>query len=348
MVLVRCVQTDLPKSDRKRVTDAVRVLYERIVDGEESSKEVSKKKNKAGRLGDYCKSLKQSLDNAFQPHWHVLAGNSLGFACKYRKQSCGVWHIFPPDKENKDNNTKSERLMVVIWKSPGIEVITPESEEVEGEKAETEKLEADDKIESENARPAEDSALPETQPAAGSASLHVIQPHAADIEAGSEVERVIGVLRESVRQNSSAEAVKLSKLIRRHLTKEVGTIWHVAVGRDFVIEPAVNRTNFVLASLGKDYHIVCFQHEQKDPPRINWKRIISSLPWLLVVLICFGYMMFHNICEKDDRAQPAKERSGLSLYLYNRICTKEDWEMEFGVMALLTLASSLIAKKMCK
>jgi len=321
MVLVRCAQTDLPKKNRKSVTDAVRLHYERIVEGDDSSKDASKKRNKAGRLGDYVKALKKSLDTAFSPHWHVMAGNSLGFACKNRKQTVGVWHIMPVGKDGQD--LKSEgRLMVVIWKSPGIEPALTD--------AEREAAKSDPKADDETS---------------GASNLHIVQPDISKEEDGSEVMAAVGVLKDVVGKHASADPVDLAKMVRRRLTMELGTIWHVSAGREFVIEPAENCRNFVLATFGKDMHIVCFQHEQFDESRIQWKKIISALPYLMVTIICFGYMGFQNLCMGDG---PTKGANMFIRFFENRVCSKKDWEFEFGMLAIATMACSFVAKKLLK
>merc|ERR1712085_178194 len=98
----------------------------------------------------------------------------------------------------------------------------------------------------------------------GALPLHVVRPAAADVEEGSEVSRAIAVMHDVLRENSSEDVQELSKLLRRRLTKELGTIWHIAAGSNFIIEPAENCRNFVLASFSKDMRIVCFQHEQMN------------------------------------------------------------------------------------
>lgn len=313
--------------------------------GRRRPKKAAKKRNKAGRLGDFVKALKQSLDNAYKPHWHVMAGNSLGFACKNRQRTVGVWHITPVAKDGKELKV-GWRLMVVIWKSPGLEPLSPglldRERNVDSAEEATEGTAASSTVD-ESKSASRENATP------GASSLHIVQPPAAEVGEGSEVESAIAVLRDVASKNAALEAVELSKLLRRRLTKELGVIWHVAVGREFVIEPATCCRNYVLATLGKDLHVVCFQHEQMEGDKIQWRKIISGLPWLLVVFVCFGYMAFQNLCEKKDATgQPLRGRTGLNGWFERRVCMKEDWEMEFGIMAIVSVATSFVAKRLFK
>lgn len=303
------------------MTDAVKLLYERVVDGEESTKETSKKRNRAGRLGDFVRALKTSLDKAYKPNWHVMAGNSLGFACKNRGRTVGVWHIFT-DEDDKD---KGERLMVVIWKSPLLE---PQSE-------------GDDAS-------AASSAGEAAEGSTGEHSLHLIQPLAADVQEGSQVDRTIGIVRDIISRSASADNVEIAKRLRRRLTAELGTIWHVAVGREFVIEPATDCRNFVMGCFRKDVHVVCFQHEQAAEQKLDLRKILTSLPYLLVVFICFGYMAFTNICGQGSFTSPSTGSNFLVRFVENRVCTKQDWEWELGIAAIASVSTSVFAKKFLK
>lgn len=325
MVIVRCAGLELPKHDRKNATQAVKVLYERICEGEEFWKDGKKKaSSKADRLKAFTKALKESLDNAYKPDWHVMAGNAMAFACKKRDQTVGIWHLLPTNKDgtqSKDHISSGEKLMVVIWKSPGIEVLPSDL-------------------------PAEDVADADSTPKEGGASLRVLQPIEKDVEADSEVAKVIALVRDLVRRSAPGDNTKLAETVRRHLTRDFGTIWHVAVGPEFTIQPAADCRNFILASF-KDSHIVCFQHEQFCGTSIQWNKVISSLPWLLVVIVCFGYMTFQNVC---DATKPESSRGGNALirFFENNVCSKKDWETEFGTVAAIAVSLSFVAKKFFK
>jgi len=183
----------------------------------------------------------------------------------------------------------------------------------------------------------------------GAPSVHVVRPAAGEVEEGSEVATAIAVIRDVLQENSAADAVDLSKLLRRRLTKELGTIWHVAAGSNFIIEPAENCRNFVLASFGKDMRIVCFQHEQMNGNRIEWTKVLSSLPWLMVVLACFIYMSFQGICsDKTETSGPGRGSNFAVRWFEENLCTKKDWESEVGLMVVITLGVSLAAKKYLK
>lgn len=219
--------------------------------------------------------------------------------------------------------TGEGRLMVVIWQSPGLELPSRDP--------------ADDKATGEGEAVGHDS--PEGP------SLHMVRPAATEIEEGSEVATVVDVMRDVVRNNASAEAIDLSKLLRRRLTKELSTIWHVAAGRDFVIEPAEDCRNFVLASFGKDMRIVCFQHEQRKGTSIDWNKVLSAIPWLLVVIACFVYMAFQTICGSEESSRGTNM---VIRYFEENVCTKKDWETEVGMGVVVTMGVSFAAKKYFK
>lgn len=99
--VLKLLRTDLPAQHRRPVQDAVLLLYKSIVLSED------KKATKEQKWKGFAGALQGSLDKSLGPQWHVLLGTSLGFACKYRKQSVAIWRI--------------DQVMIVIWRSPGTE-----------------------------------------------------------------------------------------------------------------------------------------------------------------------------------------------------------------------------------
>mmetsp|Transcript_159831 Transcript_159831/g.298008 ORF Transcript_159831/g.298008 Transcript_159831/m.298008 type:complete len:332 (+) Transcript_159831:66-1061(+) len=323
MAIVALVKTDLPRTQRKPLTDVVKVLYGRIV--ESDGEDASKKRNMAGRLGDFATTLRKTLDDQLKPHWHVLIGKNIGFACKKRNTTMGVFQI------GTGKEKKSERIMVVIWKSPGIEPPDdpPPPSSATGE--------------------SEEAAQPEAKNggSTGSTAFHVVQP--TKVEKDSEEETAISALRELMCQHSTCSDVQeLAQIIRRKLTSELGTIWHVAAGADFVAAPAENCRNHIVASAGKTpMRVVCWQHEQVTGNMIDWKKITSAAPYAVVVFLCFAYMLFQNLCVADA-VWPERElslRESASKWLHGKVCKHPDWEVNFGTYAVGTVAVAFVGKK---
>jgi hypothetical protein len=345
MVLqVKCVQTDLPKDHRKSVVEAVRKIYLGIVEGEESWKDSSKKRNIAGRWGDFARSLKRSLDNAYKPHWHVMVGTSIGFACKHRKKSVALLYIM-----GGTDMKPGEKLTVVIWKSPGTE--GPRKESETPAQAQAESSDAKEDVNEAESMPG-NAVVVETREA--SYTFHVVRPNEAEVETGSEVHTTISVLRSilqpdpasSAEQGPPKDSAELAQLVRNRLTVELSTIWHVAVGRDFVLEPAEDSRNFVSASFGKE-RIVCFQHEQPEAKAIDWFRIASTFPYAVMTLLGCLYMACKMIC-KPGEGGSVKSTNMAVRFVDDRICTKEDWEYELGIASVLAIGLSVVVKRLLR
>lgn len=110
----KLVRSDLPAKDRKRFTDAVIQMWDKHVTNGAGNRQKSQEKSRERRWEAFASALKVSLDKNLGAHWHVLCGTSLGYACKKRNKTMGVWRI--------------EECMVLIWKSPGIEEISKDAE----------------------------------------------------------------------------------------------------------------------------------------------------------------------------------------------------------------------------
>merc|ERR1711974_588077 len=108
----------------------------------------------------------------------------------------------------------------------------------------------------------------------------------------------------------------LAQSLRRQLTASFGTIWHVAVGNDFVVEAAEDRRNFVLMTTGK-LRVVCFQHEQfKGGSNFDFGKLVSSLPYLVLFALCMCFMTMSSVC-KDEQPDP---QSPFRAMLHRRLC----------------------------
>jgi len=336
------VQSNLPPKDNRPIAEAVRSLYLRIVEGEE--KDSSKKRNKAGKWKDFARALRLSLDQSFGAHWHVLVGQSFGFHCKSTQMAKLVIGGC------KDVKT-GEPLIVIIWKSPSVEPPTSESSQTAPKTIESS---SDSKAED----PVSDSKLEETdntveEPGNTSVSsrFHLLQPSDNEIEAGSEMETTVNVLRDVLQSDYPKDTADLARHVRRCLTEKVGTIWHVIAG-DYVLDHAEDCGISVTASLAKD-KITCFRHVQTYPQMIDWRRLASSIPYVVIVFVCFTYMAFHTVCKRDTAkdsviSEPYRPRSYFAQAVEDNICSKPDWDFELGVVAVITVVSSFVAKRLLR
>uniref|UniRef100_A0A7S1S5M3 Dynein light chain n=1 Tax=Alexandrium catenella TaxID=2925 RepID=A0A7S1S5M3_ALECA len=315
---VICLRTDLPLKQRKPVQDAVRQLYQNIVkNGPED-----KKRGQKAHWGAFARALKGSLDKSFEPHWHVLIGTNLGFACKKVDHSMGLWRI--------------GETSVVIWKSPGFEgpQASPGASSSAAAPAEDT---AADAAEARAGGADASAAPPAANGSASATSLRVHEP--TTVEAGSEVERTIALLREEIAASSTTDVQELAQALRRRLMSELGPIWHVVTGTDFVAEVAEDSRNHVVATAGK-HRIVCFQHEQLVEGRIDFGRILSSLPYLLMVFFCFGYMTLNSVCQDT----PPSADNALALAIRSRCC-HDGWEQDMFAVGGCSLVALFVSRK---
>lgn len=322
MAQARLCRTDLAPKDRKAIQVAVSVLYSRLVKGVED-----KKRSRATRWADFARALKASLDQNKEPHWHVLVGTSVGFACKKRNKTMAVFRI--------------DDCMVVLWKSPGIEEVngvtdTGADQAVDsagdGEcKAVPEEGEGEGEVESKAAG----------SRAGGSSASNVRVMQPSEVEAGSSEEGVIKVLQEELR-HPPADLQELAQGVRRRLTADFGTVWHVVAGADFVIEAAENRRNFVMVTVGK-IRVVCFQHEQFGgglASLFSWQKVLAVMPYLLVVGLILGYTVLSSLCKERD-VPPDKK---IALWLQQRLCS-DDWEHNLGLVGVVAMAVVMVVRK---
>jgi len=328
MVQVRLLQADLPKNQRTPITEAVRLLYERSQKNFEknrSSREHSGRGGKATARDEFVRVLKGSLDKSLEPGWHVLCGKTAGFACKKRDGTVAVFRLVV---------NASQQLDVIIWKSPGLEVLTPEdTKEPETSSADGNNHDSVVQEDVSSEAPAEDC----EQVQRGKNSLNVLEP--SSVEPGSGEDRTIQVLRACTENlgKSEPDVKALAQDIRRALTAELGTIWHVIVGSDFSAEVAEDRRNCVLAVVGKT-RILCFQHEQFTKSSIDYVKIIKALPYLIFVFLFFAYISLRNSCSEEAL------QAGSLTWIQKQICST-DWEQYLAGGAACVLASLFMGKK---
>lgn len=300
MVEVRVLRTDLPAKHRKPILEAVELLYTRHV------KSAGDKQNKNTRRANFAQALKQSLDESFGFHWHILVGEKIGFACKKRNETMGVWKI---------SDGSDAAVMVVIWQSPGIE----EPEPAAGDAGEE----------------------PQEAQAAGQASVRVLEP--AKVEEGSETASVVASLRSELGRRGdlgTVDSQELAQVLRRRLTTDIGPIWHLAVGHDFVLEAAEDRRNHVALVAGK-VRVVCFRHEQfKGGSNVDFGKILASLPYLFLAIFCLGYMTLTSVCKEEPAAAESSFRAGIR----QRFCHL-DWENYLSYFAGAALVCLFLGRR---
>ncbi|CAE8638267.1 unnamed protein product [Polarella glacialis] len=202
--------------------------------------------------------------------------------------------------------------MVVIWRSPGIEEV--------------------DKVVKDEPGPTVDSK---------ELAFKVIQP--SEIEAGTQLEQIVAAVQDELPRLPEDGQV-LAQALRRRLTADFGTVWHVVAGTDFVIEAAEDRRNFLMVSIGK-LRVVCFQHEQFMGSggllsMIDWNKILQSIPYFLMIVLCFLYMTLTNLCQ-EGRGE-VKLQIGKRLQAY--MCS-DDWENNLGMLGACVLGSSFCMRK---
>lgn len=284
MAEVRILRTDLPAKHRKPILQAVQLLHSRIFTGSGG-----KEKKINAQRAEFARQLKASLDESFEPHWHVLVGAKSGFACKKRNESMAIF--------------KMGDSQVVIWQSPGLE---PLEDKDALAPAENETKEGDG---------AEDGPASSSKPV----KVQVLEPE--DPQSDSEEARVIAALKEELTAPVGDEDPQvLAQRLRKRLTTDFGTIWHVIAGPDFVAEGAADRRNHVLLTAGK-VRVLCFQHEQfKGGTKVEWEKLMKSLPYFLLMVFCLGYMTMTAVCGEADSSS-----SPIRTHMRATLC-QGDWE----------------------
>lgn len=305
MVESRLIRSELPSKQRKYIQDALNKLYSELVKNSDD-----KKRSKLLRWADFAKAFRDSLDGSCGAFWHVLVGQQLGFACKKRNQTVGIWKI--------------DDCMVVIWKSPGFEP--------------PEQVAATAAVVAATVGAAEGSAAAQGH---GDAKLQVLQP--SEMDDASELKSMVASIREELR-TAPIDNQELAQVLRQRLTTDFGTIWHVMTGTEFVVEAAESRRNFLLATIGKT-RIVAFQHEQIMGStlleRVDFWKLLSTLPYLCMLLVCFGYMTLSSVCreDKDTAAMGTTARR-----MRDNMCY-QDWENHIGMLGVFGMGLFFIVKK---
>jgi len=228
------------------------------------------------------------------------------------------WHVLVGEKLGfackKRNQTMAlfrvEESMVIIWQSPGIEAPEPAAE-------------------------AADVAEEGSRVADASPNIKVLEPE--KLEDGSTTADVVAALRSELAGADTGDTQELASALRTRLTADFGTIWHVAAGNDFVLEAAENRRNHVLLSANK-MRIVCFQHEQvQGGIKVDWVKLLGSLPYLLLGIFCFAYMCLNLLCK--DKPDPSQMHS-----IRNRVCGT-DWEGNLKYVPVAALVCLFVSKR---
>jgi len=208
------------------------------------------------QLWNTTKDQKHKTDAA---HWAAFARV---FRASLDQSLGGGWHVVVGNHFSyalkKRNETMGEwkvgeKCRVIIYQSPATEPPLPPRETQEDEVVD----------------------------ARGAATLKVLSP--PKVEAGSQLERVVDNIRESVRHCEISDAAAL----RVRLTEGFGPVWHVVTGNEFAFEPAQGNRNFVSCSSGKA-KVVCCQHEQEPQMTVNWRRFWATTPWIILFILLMG------------------------------------------------------------
>eukprot|EP00916_Digyalum_oweni_P025807 GHVL01042494.1.p1 GENE.GHVL01042494.1~~GHVL01042494.1.p1 ORF type:complete len:300 (-),score=49.73 GHVL01042494.1:330-1229(-) len=262
---------DLPSKDGKFIKEAAEHLYEKY-----------KKKNKKTVFNtsldqvQFLEQLQKVLDLKFKPAWHVVGGDSFGYAARFALKSVCELQI-------------KSSLKLICYKSPGHEMpleraVVSELQNFEGEKNNR----------SFNVTEAKDllSSVSDTQ---------------QDTNVASEIVARV------VQYDWDDDVKKLAQRIRLRLSAEAGATWHVFVGEQFHVSSAKDPppTTFLMGKSNKT-KIVVFKHQQKTyKTTVKWSSVIS-----LASLACltFFYMFKRRLCDGSSyRESLQKHLCGQSL-----------------------------------
>ena len=191
--------------------------------------------------------------------------------------------------------------VVVIWKSPGLE---PEAESVKEEGAKSEKAV--------RAKPAK----------------------LLFGDAKAEVEAVC----QEMSSVDTKDAQVLAAAIRKRLTKDFGPIWHVLAGPSFVVEMGQDCRNEFGIQVG-DTRIVGFQHEQLNGglfPSLDLQKLLSAVPYLLMLLLCFGYMALSSLCKDIPESE--------TLRVLNQQICGGSWEPMLRNVGVVVIVSAFCSR----
>jgi len=299
---------------------ALRVLYHRNVKKHEGDK----KKSRATCLAEFAQSLKESLDNSFGFHWHVLVGHEVGFHFKKRDKTAGTWNI--------DGAT-----MVIVWQSPGIEEPTPPQDSETTADASTSPDADSGRVEGSDGQDAQANTTHE-KTKNSKATFKILQP--STIEAGSTTDQTVALLKEELLKSATDDTQILAKDLRRALTEKMGPIWHVVVGKDFVVEAAENRRNFVLMTMGGKMRVLCFQHEQvTGGSSFDWDKLLRTLPYLFVALYCAAYTALQALCSYSTPPESAR-----LAWIYNKCCY-DNWNSDLNMYGAFLVGGAFLLRK---
>mmetsp|Transcript_41938 Transcript_41938/g.100797 ORF Transcript_41938/g.100797 Transcript_41938/m.100797 type:complete len:326 (-) Transcript_41938:167-1144(-) len=275
----RVVTTAMGRKDAKFIRDACSEIYMRCVfqtDADLKEKKDKKKLTKEEKHQDFVTSLKYVLDNRFQPHWHVVCGDKLGFACKYRLGQ--MIKIKLNDGSYDWSKSSQGGLLIVCYKSPGEEgVLTPLTE---------------DQKKARKSQTVPKSFKVDSRPKAESAKY----------EEGV-TDKAVETITTCLSEMSLEDEQFFATYLRRQLTEASSPVWHVLVGSDFYIAPAENVRSEIWASVGK-VKLNVFRHEQVMAGQWNTAKIMQAVPYLIVIIACIAYIMRKGMCEDEAGYKP--------------------------------------------
>ena len=221
---------------------------------------------------EFLRAVQAVIDHRFPGHggWHCALAPGRGtfaYAVKARKGSSSVV-------------MKLSRGTLLLWRSPAIEVEDRAVLDLRLEKAR------------------------ESSPAHGSGALRVLKaPALGDPAYSNLVPRALAVL-EHV---PPCEDVELcAKSIRTRLTAELGTVWHVLVGKNHMVLPSRTSTSCHLEVEVGGHRITVFNHRNTQssslasPSRllqyIDPSTLLSLAPVLLFLLFSLWFSALRRHC----------------------------------------------------
>lgn len=166
--------------------------------------------------------------------------------------------------------------------------------------------------------------------------LAILVP-AGKLEEDASEKKVVELIKQHVQVHGLKEedSAAFATSLRKTLSREMGTIWHIIVSEQFAVAPASGARNFVTVRVGK-LKIACWQHEQPEAPgwSFNFQNFLKVGPYGLCVILFFLYVTFSSLCGEG------KELTQYQMGIRDMVCT-DDWESI--VMAIAVACLGLIA-----
>lgn len=306
----------------------------------------SKLANKERRQQHFVDTLKNALDLAFKPDWHVIFGEDVGFALKYRRKTLGMFRVGPSEQDRK--------YTIVVYKSPAVEVLSqdsvhktqlnilqrgPASLGAGGLPTSTAELDADGATQVD--RNSEDDVQGDTPNLFSDQGLVVL-----DSTSSTEMRfRMLQVIAQCFVLDFTPDSQEFSSTLRRRLTDRIGPIWHVFVGRSFAVSTVKRGKCLRSVVEKKEIRAICFQHSQAVS---NWlRKTVSVLPFVVGSIICLFVIVRSKLC--DESRDSSSGSPFIVETLVHTLCSEVKSQSVLYTLLIVFISSTLmtfLSKKM--